>query len=115
MKNVSPKMSLNVAEHIAPVIGSRDVLNVLREKIEKAETQPVVLDFTDVEFISRSAAHALLKLQEDLLNTEFVNTNQAVSDMLEIVAKSKTQPKKSNANFHPRRVDFDMLLSQELV
>lgn len=115
MNKDQSKLTLNVAQHIAPVIGSRDVINVLRDATNKADQPSVVLDFANVEFISRSAAHALLKLQEESeKQVEFANTNEAVHNMLRIVAESKNRPRQE-VIFHPRRVEFNDLLSQGVV
>lgn len=115
MNNDTSKLTLNVAQLIAPVIGSRDVINVLRDAIKEADKSSVVLDFAEVEFISRSAAHALLKLQEESeKRVEFANANDAVENMLRIVTESKNLPR-PDVIFHPRRVEFSDLLNRGVV
>lgn len=88
-----------MATLIAPVIHSRDAVELVRNVIEKTDAvTSVVLDFNEVEFISRSAAHELLVLKENLKqakNTDivFTNTNKDVNGMLRIVAANRAVPK----------------------
>ena len=65
MKKTNKKV-INVAKILAPIVGSRDLMSVLAEAINKADAKSVDLDFREVEFVSRSAAHALLLMKEDL-------------------------------------------------
>jgi len=92
--------TINVASVVAPVLASRDVISTLKSKIEKLAAQQVQLDFANVEFVSRSAAHELLRLkeqlttQEDKQEIEFINANDEVSQMLRTVASNRAVPKK---------------------
>jgi len=91
--------TINVASVVAPVLASRDVISALKSQIEELAAQQVQLDFTDVEFVSRSAAHELLRLKEQLATQdrkqeiEFVNANDEVSQMLRTVASNRAVPK----------------------
>jgi anti-anti-sigma regulatory factor len=93
--------TINVASVVAPVLASRDVISTLKREIEKNAAQQVQLDFADVEFVSRSAAHELLRLKEQLLTqekkqeVEFTNANDEVSQMLRTVASNRAMPKQS--------------------
>ena len=75
---------VDLEKEIAPIIGSRDVLECLEERIKKAEY--IILDFKNVKFISRSAAHKLLNYKNNHPEKiEFINMNDSVKKMLEIV------------------------------
>lgn len=96
---MSKQYTINMAELVAPIISSRDVISAVREEVER-QAQPVVqLDFANVQFISRSAAHELLQMKEQLANkepkvqVEFQNTNEEVAKMLRVVASNRAVPK----------------------
>ena len=92
-------ISINVAAVVAPVLASRDVISTLKNEIEKSATTQVALDFAAVEFVSRSAAHELLRLKESLAAqenqkmVEFMNANDEVAKMLRTVASNRAVPK----------------------
>lgn len=58
----------------------------------------LILDFTSIEFISRSAAHQLLSrldnLQKERLSVEMISLSPEVSSMLKKVRQSIKNPKK---------------------
>ena len=90
--------TLDMATLIASVIHSRDAVKLVQDAIEKTDVMSVSLDFANVEFISRSAAHELLVLKENLKQTKnrdivFTNTNKDVNDMLRVVAANRAVPK----------------------
>ena len=102
MKKTNKKV-INVAKILAPIVGSRDLMSVLAEAINKADAKSVDLDFREVEFVSRSAAHALLLMKEDLqrkwLNKKyiaFVNASKNVQEMFRVVASNRAVPKLNN-------------------
>jgi len=77
-----------------------------KAKIDKVNN----LDFSNVEFISRSAAHELLKIREEYKVNEnkylnIKNANENVFKMLEIVAKSMVVKKEvPKLNLVKRRI-----------
>lgn len=92
---------LNISKILAPILGSRDIIDDLKQLVIKAPTKRVDLDFQKVQFVSRSAAHELLKLKEELFyrkqnkkEVNFINTNENVAQMLRIVAANRAVPKK---------------------
>lgn len=102
---------------MATILSSRDLINNLKTSVLKADAKAVDLDFAEVEFISRSAAHALLIMKEDLcrklLNKKevnFINANKDVENMLRIVAANRALPKKK-AEFSAERVDIKSFAS----
>jgi anti-anti-sigma regulatory factor len=90
---------INVSSVVAPVLASRDAINSLKIEIEKSASVQLALDFSNVEFISRSAAHELLRIKEWFANqdsqksVELINTNEEVTKMLRIVASNRAVPK----------------------
>ncbi|KKT87159.1 MAG: hypothetical protein A2119_02940 [Candidatus Colwellbacteria bacterium GWA2_46_10] len=109
---------INIARLIAPVISSRDVMGTLRTEINVTDTQVVSLDFKDVDFISRSAAHELLSVKEDLVRKRdkkeiyFVNLNNPVRDMFRATAANRAAPKSKEPEFKAEEVDLTTLLKE---
>jgi len=104
---------INVAQILSKTISSRDVLVVLIKKISSAKEKIVELDFSEVDFISRSAAHELLKIREDFdrkkifkKNVMFVNQNKDVSQMLRLVAANFASPQQPKPKLKTKIVDI---------
>ncbi len=76
---------IDVEKEIAPIVGSRDVVKTLEKRMNVAKR--IVLDFKNVEFVSRSAAHVLLayKRNNPDKDIEFRNMNQSVEKMFHLV------------------------------
>lgn len=104
------KKVLKIAELVSPIISSRDVSRVLKSEIEKVHFQQIDLDFTNVEFISRSAAHQMIEMKEELANRDsskditFTNTSISVETMLRVVAANRVLPKPSFRKVNPPKV-----------
>ncbi|MDO8571108.1 MAG: STAS domain-containing protein [bacterium] len=96
------KSTIRLINVIAPMIGSRDVVFSLRELITKARSQAVILDFSGVEFVSRSAAHEFLVLKDELkaenIDIEFTNLKDEseAANMLRLVAANRMVPRTRN-------------------
>jgi len=110
---------INIAKSSATIISSRDIADVLEELIKKTDTESVVFDFSDVKFVSRSAAHALLVLKERIgsrvsnkKKISFVNANNDITEMLRIVAANRALPKNKSFKFNPEKIDIKSLLKQ---
>jgi anti-anti-sigma regulatory factor len=110
------KTVIKVARVLAPVVGSRDVVDLLKPLILKADNKSVVLSFDDVEFISRSAAHELLLVQAEMHQEEkylsFEDTNEEVAAMLRTVAANRALPKSDKPEFKPKKINIDSLLRE---
>lgn len=107
--------TINMATLVAPIISSRDVMSAVREEVER-QLQPVVqLDFADVQFISRSAAHELLQMKEQLahkdpkIQVEFQNTSGDVAKMLRVVASNRAVPQQPIESAEIKAVSIDEL------
>jgi len=110
------KNIIKIADLSATIISSRDIIDVIENAIKKVDAKSIDLDFSDVKFISRSAAHALLSMKENLerkllrkKEISFINTEEDVMNMLRIVAANKAIPKQ-RPQFNPKRIDIDSLL-----
>ena len=116
MKRTLHKKTIHVAQNIAPILSSRDVIQSLRTAITRAKDGLIHLDFTDVEFVSRSAAHAIVMLKENVAPKHtiiFVHTNDAVKSMLRTVAANRIVPAHKSPEFHAKRIDFSSLLREK--
>lgn len=109
-----PLKIIKIAEVLAPIMSSRDVVDNLLAPIRKADIQSVVLDFTDVDFISRSAAHELLLLQEEFhqkrRELSFENTNSDISQMIRTVAANRALPEHPKPTFKAERMNINSLI-----
>jgi len=110
--------TITVADKLATIVASRDITHTLKKLILAARAPKVSLDLKNVEFISRSAAHELLLLQDELsrrvsqaIVLSFINTNEHVAAMLKIVASSRISPKKRPSDLHIKTISFDSLRS----
>ncbi|MEK7518553.1 MAG: STAS domain-containing protein [Patescibacteria group bacterium] len=87
--------NIDVAQTIAPSLTSRDVSDILERRIRELRVREVTLDLRSVRFVSRSAAHELLKLQKS--HTSFwrrsrltlTNVSPDVRAMFDIVARQR--------------------------
>lgn len=93
-------INIDIAKNLAPIVGSRDVVSSLKKTIEKAHAKAINLDFSAVEFVSRSAAHELLVLKEKLNKSflrkkviNFINASDNVTEMFRTVAANRALPK----------------------
>ncbi|HLC70060.1 MAG TPA: STAS domain-containing protein [Patescibacteria group bacterium] len=108
---------LKLAEILAPIISSRDLIESLEKIVLKTDSKAVDLDFTNIEFISRSAAHALLLLKEKLdrkawnkKDVSFVNANKEVKEMLRVVAANRVMPHEKKVSLKTKPVNIETLL-----
>lgn len=116
MSDQIPTTKIDVAETLAPVIGSRDIADTLKSAIKKAASETVDLDFAHVEFVSRSAAHELLTMKEEFMRKtfsskqlSFVNANKDVEEMFRVVAANRAMPRTTRASFAPKKIDIESL------
>ena len=82
---------------IAPMIGSRDVVHALKDVIDQVNVSAFDMDFADVAFVSRSAAHEFLVLKDEMkkknIDLQFINAKNEVAEMLRIVAANRAVPR----------------------
>ena len=109
-------ININVAKNLAPIVGSRDVVSSLKMTIEKAYAKAINLDFSAVEFVSRSAAHELLVLKEKLNKSffkkkviNFINASDNVTEMFRTVAANRALPKSKIEESEIETIDVSYL------
>ena len=122
MSDLSQTTRIDVAATLASAISSRDITDDLKAAIKKADTEAVDLDFANVEFVSRSAAHQLLTMKEELMQkswhskkVSFVNTNKDVEEMFRVVAANRAVPRHPHHTFSPQKIDIESLNQQRSI
>lgn len=101
--------NLMISRLLAPILGSRDIVDILEKIIKKTDVKSINLDFSNVKVVSRSSAHALLLMKDRLYakkDISFINTNEDVTNMLRIVAANRIVPKKKKPNFNPEKISI---------
>lgn len=114
------KTVIEVRTVLAPIVGSRDVIDLLKTPILKTDDKSVVLNFNLVEFISRSAAHELLLIKEEVHQNNnkdltFENTNKDITEMLRVVAANRALPRTEKPQFNPEKSDINSLKEEIFV
>ena len=114
-----PKTVIDVAKNLAEVVASRDITDILKPLIENTDTRLVDLDFKNTSAISRSAAHELLLIKEDLARAiawkkeiSFINTNKDIESMLRVIAANRALPKTEKATPKIQKTDLKSLLRE---
>ena len=109
------KTTIDVAMSLAQIISSRDVAASLRKPILKARAKTIDLDFQNVKFVSRSAAHELLLLKDNFMRAfyrrktiNFINMRDDVASMIRVVAASRVVPRPREA-LNIEKVSIDNL------
>ena len=90
-------LQISVFDELGNSLNSREAVSILSENIEAPKFNPIELDFSGVEFMSRSFADQFhkekIKWQEELnLQVDIVNANEEILEMLNAV--SQTQDKR---------------------
>jgi len=109
--------NLIISRLLASIVSSRDAIDILEKIIKKTNAKSVNLDFSNVKFISRSAAHALLLMKEKVRakkDISLTNTNEDVTNMLRAVAANRIVSKRQKPKFNPQKVDINSLFKKVL-
>ena len=108
--------TIKIAQVIAPLVSSRDAVETLRKPIRRTSATNIILDFNDVQFISRSAAHQLLVMKDEFASKlrpkkiiSFINTNSSVTNMLRLVAANRVLSPKKKIKFNARMTNIRSL------
>jgi len=87
----------------SPILRSRSAAQLLFRKIQALpSTEKIILDFEDIDFVSRSFANELLVSLRNRANVSIVNTNSNIEEMFKV---AKKKPK----------VHFEGVLEQPLL
>lgn len=111
------KAIIYIAETVAPIVSSRDIAANLEQNVAQFSAVRVYLDFANVEFVSRSAAHQLMELKESFQHKEpkkeivfdFDNANKDVRQMFRIIASNRVAPE-HKPRTEPIKTTLDSLL-----
>ena len=101
-------IKLNLSEHFKNSVSSRAaVINLFT--IDLSDIKILEINFSDIDFVSRSATHQLIKEKERLENklhikVNFSSVNNAVKEMFAIVNKSIESPPTKVSEIH--RIHF---------
>jgi len=81
---------IELVKVIAPNVSSRDAISLVDQKIKRSKSKEIILDFSSVEFLSRSASKELLRAQRELerrwfrrKKISFSNVSKDVQDVLD--------------------------------
>ncbi|WP_143959169.1 STAS domain-containing protein [Litoribacter populi] len=89
MKNLSTTIMLS--EYYAEAVSNRESVRLIFDKLPNVDF--ITIDFSDIVFISRAAAHELTLYLEKFQNRgksiSLANVSQNVNQMIETVAQSK--------------------------
>lgn len=104
------KTILNIRKFLSQNILSRDAIkDILEHEIKKLDAKSILLDFSQIEFVSRSAAHELLKMKERFEYARdhkkeiiFKDLNPSVAEMVRIVAAHNAYSPKKEEEFKPK-------------
>lgn len=94
------KTKIQIKSLLGKVISTRQHIDILRKKLRTLNNSEIILDFTGVEFISRSFADELLKLQKEnidkhQLKIKFENLEYSVTKMIAVVKKGYKNKRKN--------------------
>lgn len=100
-----------------PVLASREEVRGFSEHFKENEKLPdttVYLDFSGIEFISRSAAAELVNLKESNKNIKIIYSGLSdnLAEMLRSVAANIVYPKNSHTEFNPKRLKLAELINR---
>ena len=110
----------NLEKIIASIVTCRDTINDLEVILKRSFSRNIELDFSGIEFISRSATHELLLVKERLENRIFnkksiifSNMNIDVSEMIRTVAANRVAPRRHSEDQKSKIVSAEQFLSQK--
>ena len=82
--------NIKIREQIADMLSTRQTIIELFNNISTYKENEIILDFKNVEFISRSASDQLYKeIQKSSKIIKLINTTENVDKMMKIVTKTQ--------------------------
>jgi len=119
MKENNQVLYLNMSKKLAPSISTRVAIHILMNELASQNKTDIILDFSNISSISRSAAHEMILMRSDLVNkfrkqVEFRNMNQVIQDIIRAVTDNaiNTKPKERLISTH--QVSFEKLCDMVL-
>lgn len=108
-------MKINIKNEIGKTIVLRTSINKLNKYILESD---IILDFNDVEFVSRAACDELCNLIETNKNIKIVNMSKTVQELYDIVSINRIERniiknnKKSNIIYTYTLEDLEMICNE---
>lgn len=85
--------NIKLRDIFGPTLSTRQAVKVIVDRIP-ADAKEVVIDFSEISFISRSFAHEFLRLQENsAVPMKTANVCGEVEQIIALVSKSREQNK----------------------
>lgn len=110
-------IKIKLSSLISKSISSRQAIKLIEDKIfilPNYDKIDIILDFSSVNFISRSFTDEILNLKEKLENRkisfEFIETNDEINKMLEITSFHRTIKPKREIDL--KAVDLEKVIYQ---
>ncbi len=104
---------IKLVEAIAPNISSRDAVRLVGELVRRSRARHVILDFSQIKFLSRSAARELLdakkRLEQRWLRRKEIQFEHMQSEVEQII----TAVSRSKQDQRPRKLDDIREISAE--
>lgn len=97
-----------ISELISTDIRSRANANIIRSLVDGIDDK-IILDFEEVNFISRSFTDELYNVLEEHKNISLINTSEIVKTMIDAVYKGRKKTRNINSNSEIK--EFDDLAS----
>jgi len=88
----------NIADYLPSTITTRKAIEEIRQNLNSSNIKIVAFNFSKIDFISRAFADELLHfIEKNNIEAQFIDMNDVVHQMLNVVYKNRKQ---RNNGFH---------------
>lgn len=117
---MSKEYNISVKSILGNTINTREAAQILLHNLKNDSGAKIIMDFSEVDFISRSFADSLVKKRDELLNAgsfEFslVNASDSILTMIQSVEKTQNKQKRSESSFIVYKYSEGYLVSEYLL
>lgn len=85
---------ISIAHELSPDLALRDIATLFMDKVESLRCPEIIIDFCEVETITRSFAHEYVTRKESSsLRIEEVNVPDNVDRMFKVIQNSEKRPR----------------------
>ena len=110
-------IKIKLSKVISKSISSRQAVSLVKDKIpalSNFDKVDIILDFSEVNFVSRSFIDEIFNLQEKLrsrkISFEFINMNKVIREILQVTAVHRVMKPRQKVNL--RAVDLEKVAYQ---
>lgn len=108
------RVVINVEKELAQSISTRAAVRVFFDRLVALDSSEIVLNFQNVDAISRSAAHQFIEMKFDLSNrfkknVEFINMNNFINLLMQTVTDHSINSSPKVRHVSSAKIDFDNL------